>query len=597
MPLDMRLRGTHTLLALCAGVMFGGVALSAPANVLISSNDLRATDYVGGLIPNTAFTPSENALPAHEPFVGSIRLAEGRMHTSPATLRDQHILGKDTTIFPGATLSFFTVDGDLVPITQDVIRSGSAGRGKSYWDLIVQPGRVWYEPGDGSWSRGAFPFALVNSVEGETHNGIATFAYRGGRASNLRFQVVQQTAPFYVTDQFTASGIALATLSRAPAPQLSKLTQDYRDSLAHSLPIGSWAELASKVGPERLAGFDATLPSQEAVLAGVDYQGKFYLKFCTSAAGDLPWCDRARFGVWSATKALANETALLRLAQKFGAEVFDQKIADYVREVESLPAWQNVRFQDAINMTTGIGNGTTNWNPNRTGDGYLDHSYGTWYEAQSEADKIAALLRDGRKYPWGPGKVARYRDQDMFLLGVAMDRYLKAKEGPTASLWSMLEREVYRPIGIYYAPINRTIEVDGKPGQPLMAYGYYPTIGDIAKIAHLYQNEGRFADTQILYGPRIHLLLHSQGPLGFLTGNKTRFGETYYYNAFWMNAFQSADKCQILYPVMAGWGGNLVALFPQGVTAIRVAKAVGEDGRGDPSDMAIVADRLAAFCP
>jgi hypothetical protein len=364
------------------------------------------------------------------------------------------------------------------------------------------------------------------------------------------------------------------------------------------LPIGTWKELATLVGPERLAGFDESLPFSDAVLAGIDYQGRFYLKFCTSASGDLPWCDRARFGVWSATKALANETALLRLAQKFGPEVFEQKIVDYVHEAVAFPAWRDVRFDDAINMATGIGNGRTIRDASNINDGYLDPTYDSWYAARSVSDKIAALLKAGSAYPWGPGKVARYRDQDMFLLGVAMDRYLKTKQGPTADLWSMLEREVYRPIGIHYAPINRTIEANGAQGQPLMAYGYYPTIGDLVKIARLYQSEGRHGDRQILYPPRIHALLHPQGAFGFPTGTKTRFGEIYYSNAFWMYAFHPDGGCRAYFPVMVGWGGNLVALFPQGDIAIRVAKAVDSDKRAsDPSDMAVVADRLDAFCP
>lgn len=591
-------RVPRALYALFAGLTFGTVAVSAAAPAPIPIADLRTTVYRGGLIPNVAFVPSKDALPAREPFVGSMRVAEAPMQTSPATLMSQQVHGKDIARFPSATLGFFTVDGDLVPVTQEVIRSGSKDRGRSYWDLIIQPGRVWAEPGDGGWSRAAFPFALVNSIENESHNGLATFAYQRGHVSNLRFQIVQQTAPFDVPEQFTASGIAPSALSGVPLPQLPPLRKDYRDSLAHSVPIGGWAQLETEVGPDRLAGFDASLPPDEALLAGVDYQGTFYLKFCTSAAGGLPWCDRARFGVWSATKALANETALLRLAQKFGAEVFEQKITDYVPEARPFPAWRSVRFEDAINMATGLGNGTFKRDPNEIEDGYLDPdpTYAAWYEARSESAKIAALLRDTHTYPWGPGKVARYRDQDMFLLGVAMDRYLKAKEGPTANLWSMLEQEVYRPIGIYYAPTNRTIEPDGSSGQPLMAYGYYPTIGDMVKIARLYQHEGRAGATQILYGPRIHLLLHSQGPLGFPTGTKTPFGEAYYYNAFWMNPFRSGERCHLLYPVMLGWGGNLVALFPQGVTAIRIAKAVGKGG-SDPSDMAIVADRLAPFCP
>jgi len=584
-------------LALSAGLA-ARAALGAPAETAapLSLDDLRATRYAGGLIPNAAFEPDGNAAAAHQPFVGSLRLSEVQMQTSP--VKSERALGKNTTLFPAVEIAFFTADSDLVPVSEDVIRSGSIDRGSSFWDLIVQPGRIWSEPSDGAWSRAAFPFALVNSLEGETHNGVATFAYRGASVSNLRFQIVQQTSPYLVSDYFTASGTVPAALHKAPLPQLQRLTREYQQTLAEQLPIHSWAELGARVGAERLAGFDETLSPSDRVLAGLDYQGAFYLKSCASAAGDLPWCDRARFGVWSATKALTNATALLRLAQKFGPQVFNERIADHVAEARAYPAWREVRFEDAINMATGVGNGSSRWNPNDISDGYIDPTYDAWYVARSESAKIRALLESARAHPWGPGKVARYRDQDMFMLGVAMDRYLKAKEGSAASVWSMLEREVYEPIGIHHAPSNRTIEANGAPGQPLMAYGYYPTIGDLVRIARLYQNEGRHGDNQILYAPRIHELLHARGPLGFPSGVKTRFGETFYYDAFWMNAFQSGGRCQILYPVMEGWGGNLVALFPQGATAIRLGKARSDDSRSsDPTDMALVADRLQPFCP
>jgi len=336
----------------------------------------------------------------------------------------------------------------------------------------------------------------------------------------------------------------------------------------------------------------------DIVLSGIDYRGSFYLKGCYSAGGELPWCDRARFGVWSATKALANETALLRLAQKYGPAVFELKIADYVLEAARHPAWRNVRFEDAINMATGIGNGSTRRDPNNISDGYLDPSYQRWYEAGSTQDKITRLLDDGASYPWGPGKVARYRDQDMFILGVAMDRFLKSKEGPTASIWSMLEQEVFEPIGIYQAPTNRTIEHDGSIGQPLMAYGYYPTISDMVLIARLYQDEGRHGGTQILYAPRIRKLLASPEPQGFPTGEQLSSGETSYFNAFWFSSYAPSRDCRRSYPRMIGWGGNIVALLPGGITGIRLAKSgeTPDNSDVDTSGMAKVADSLSKFC-
>jgi hypothetical protein len=48
---------------------------------------------------------------------------------------------------------------------------------------------------------------------------------------------------------------------------------------------------------------------------------------------------------------------------------------------------------------------------------------------------------------------------------------------------------------------------------------------------------------------------------------------------------------------MVGWGGNLIALLPAATTAIRLAKS-GDDRRsGDASDLAVVGNRLAPFCP
>ena len=302
--------------------------------------------------------------------------------------------------------------------------------------------------------------------------------------------------------------------------------------------------------------------------------------------------------MWSATKALANETALLRLAQKFGPVVFELKIVDYVPQAAHYRGWHNVRFEDAINRATGIGNGSTKRQPNDTRDGYLDASYSKWYAARSTQDKVAALLADGKVYPWGPGQVTRYRDQDMFILGVAMDRYLKSKQGPTADLWSMLQQEVFLPIGIHHAPTNRTLEADGGAGHPLMAYGYYPTLSDMVLIAGLYQNAGKHRDQQILYAPRIQELLAGPNPRGLPTGEKLPAGETSYINAFWVTSYVASPDCRVFYPRMIGWGGNIVALMPGGLTGIRLAKSgeTSDNSEVDTSGMAQVANSLSKFC-
>jgi len=593
-------RGHRTIVR--AFLLFTSALVFPPSNAAaeprIDAAELRAPTWSGGMIPNQAFVPAPDASAAHEPFLGTLRLAEATMTADPKVFAPPSVLGRDPTLFPGVAVAFFTDRDDLVPFTQDVIRVASADRGRSFWDIIVQPGRVWSDARDDGWSRAAFPFALVNSIEGETHNGLATFLYRHGRVSNLRFQIVQQTAPFYIKDNFVAAGFVPASAGPVATAAVPALRKKYEREIADAVPMAGWAALEGRVERAALDTFDGPMPVSSVVLSGLDYQGRFYLKGCRSAGGELPWCDRARFGVWSATKALANETALLRLAQKYGPSVFELKIADYVPEAAAYQQWHNVRFEDAINMATGVGNGSTTRQPNDIVDGYLDPSYAIWYEARSVREKLVALLRDGGAYPWGPGAVARYRDQDMFILGVAMDRFLKSKEGPKADLWTMLGREVFAPIGIHESPTNRTIEPDGSPGQPLMAYGYYPTVSDIVLIARLYQSGGRHGDRQILYAPRLRALLAGPNPRGWPTGEILAGGETTYINAFWVTSYVAAGGCRLFYPRMIGWGGNIVALLPGGSTGIRLAKSgeLPDHADVDTDGMARVADSLSRFC-
>ena len=195
----------------------------------ISAAELLSHTWSGGVITNTAFSPGSDAGVEHAAFLGTIQLTETQMLTRPTALSTPLVLGRDPKLFPGVAISFFSDRGDLVPFTQEVIRYGSGKSGRSYWDILVQPGRVWSEPNDGGWSRAGFPFALVNSLEGETHNGLATFLYKDGRISNLRFQIVQQTAPYYVKDNFVASGLVAANFAPAATGQLSSFKRVYEE--------------------------------------------------------------------------------------------------------------------------------------------------------------------------------------------------------------------------------------------------------------------------------------------------------------------------------------------------------------------------------
>lgn len=570
-----------------AGAAFAGERTDLTVSDLIS--DKQPTR----LVQNSAFLSPDNAQPAHEPFAGTISLSETVMTTEPAKLKSDNVLGKNPAIFPAASLSFVTHGGDLVPATQDILRYGSTPNGKSYWDIIVQPGKVWSEPGDDGWSRASFPFSLMHSIEGETHNGVATFLYKDGKVSDLQFQVLTLTAPFYVEDYFTAVGKADAKLTTDKVENEAEIKETHARSVADAEKLGTWADLEDKFGKDTVQSFDSDINADEIVVDGIGVDGKFYLKSCPTPAGELPYCDRQRFGVWSVTKAAANATAMLRLAEKFGPEVFAEKLADHITEARDVPGWDKVTFGDMLNMASGMGYGPTEEKPYNISDPFLDPYY-AWYEAPTVEGKIAALLAGAKPYPWGPGKVARYRDEDMFLIGEAMTRYIKKKGEPYATIWELVIEEVYKPIGIHYAPINRTIEADPKDDQPLMAYGYYPTIGDLVKITKLYQNGGKFGDKQILNAEMLADIMPAEKPAGLHTGDPQR---PFYRKAFWRGHMDSRNGCSFYYPTMLGWGGNFVPIFSKDVFAIRLAKDWDNDAGAKRMDsLELVADHVSDLC-
>src|SRR5947208_6770616 len=51
-----------------------------------------------------------------------------------------------------------------------------------------------------------------------------------------------------------------------------------------------------------------------------------------------------------------------------------------------------------------------------------------------------------------------------------------------AHLWDMVSNEVFQPIGISHAPMQHTLEPNGARGIPLLAFGFFPTIDDVAKL-------------------------------------------------------------------------------------------------------------------
>ena len=558
--------------------------------------------------PNEYFRPPRGARAAAQ-FAGLLQIAQAPIESRPR-LGSARIAGRDARLFPRITLGLVSSGNILVPLQRGQLVAERRSRGpSSYWSIIPQFGRIWRDPSeDGAWSRAALPLMLVSDMENHAHQGLAMFRYRAEQVSELEFQFVQQTAPYLLQGHFIGWGRARTRLAPLAAREAARHRAAAQAELAQRLPHRPWADLLRHVPANSLDGFGGPVRERWRVIAALVRDGTIYHQESSTPCGDYIYPLEMRFGVRSIMKSIAAPLALLRLAQVYGPYVLTLKIGDFVAGLDS--KYRAVRFIDAANMATGFGGtGSLRTRPNEPLDGYLEGDYDAWYTAPSHCQKVRQIRRALRPYPWEPGTVMRYRDQDFYLLGVAIDRFLKSVRGARADVWEMLRSEVFEPIGIAHAPIVRTREPKGQQGLPWFNAGYYPTLDDLAKIALLYQDRGAHRGEQLLHRGLTEELLSVRGALakeGDLSlgrqeesAGASPAGERYKMG-FHFRPYAGAAGRQHHLPTMWGAGESEVVLYPNGMISIVIAKALGmapgETAKSDAGpETARAVERLKPF--
>ncbi len=551
-----------------------------PRDRLMLTDLLGSEDPGAGPIDTRYFMPMGTWEVARHHFEGTLSVPEFVMQY-PGKKKD---LADPWDYFPGFTMDFFTKGKNLIPISRETVQKFGD---ESYWRIMVSPGTVWFEPGDGGMSRASFPFALVSDAFNEVHNGLATFVYDEGQVSSLFMQVIQETAPWNKPDFW---GITVMDYAPHPIENKNYVASRFAEEERRQIPILPFSALGKNVDAGLLEMFTEGIEPEEISATGLIWNGKLYLQPCYTRYSEYPYRRYMRHGAFSLTKAMGALIALLRLAEKYGDEVFDLNIADYVEVTAAHGGWESVTFADALNMATGVGDYTPERvDPNVMQGDEDQPKFFSFMLASSRQEKIDIAFSYA-DYPWGPGEVARYNSINTFILSAAMDAFLKRKEGPDADIWDMVLTEVYRPIGIFHAPIMRTIEPDGSKGLPIFGYGLYPNVDDVAKLSILLQNGGRHRGLQILDPERLAEALCRTNVIGLPTGERDEYGEVTYHLAFNALPFRCKDRRIRRIPVSTGFGGNHWVILPNGITTFRFCDA-NKYGVGSMIDVA------EAICP
>jgi hypothetical protein len=361
-------------------------SLQAAPRDQLTFEELMRSEYSGGSpIDNRYFMRVGESAPALHELQGTL--------TVP-----RQVMGKSTSnynsyrYFPGFSVDFFTYQGHLVPATRTLIVN------PGNWSLILSPGRVWSEPGDNGMSRASFPFTLGSPPDmlirgGEAHNGVATFLFDDTHVSSFRFQITQETSSDgHIYDMWGQLPMAYAS---GPIENQETLAAEFAEELARQMPIHPWAELESRYDPDILASFTADLPAQETSAAGLVIDGVIYLQPSLTRHGEYPYPRYMHHAAQSISKSIGAGIAMLWLAQKYGEDVFELKIVDYLDVSANHDGWEAVTFGDVLNMATGVGDNAPHRRPfdpyaNETGDNYRN-----WVLADSTAEKLAFIFVSG----------------------------------------------------------------------------------------------------------------------------------------------------------------------------------------------------------
>lgn len=562
------------------------VTVSPPENPV--RNRLTVSELVAGSsdlsnpIHFDYFKPIGPSEPARHSFEGTLEVPlfelQARTIRPPVRTRRVNML---------AFTARFVVDGDiLIPVERD--RLLSLGDDLS---IILSPGRVWHEPADGDWSRASFPITV--SDRGGPRYGAVTFLYNETEISDIWFQLSQETANW---SQYDLWGRTAAIYRPGTVSNADQVRKAYRNVLATRLDIRPWSELADQYF-WTLEGFDGTGNRENISASALMIDDVVYLRSCRTRAGPHPYCREMRHAVFSITKSLGAGVAMLWLAEKYGPEVFNERIVDYVSIPADHDGWANVTFGNALDMVTGIGNTV----PEKV-DFYVEadatHISRMVWRADSILDKLNAVAHY-ENYPWGPGEVFRYRTPDTTVLSAALEAYLREKEGPGTDLWDSLTRDVFSPLGIDRIAIGRSEEPDGPPGTPLLGAALYVTIDEALKIARLLQDHGTFNGKQLLHRELTKKAMSNDFTRGFPNGWRGK-GRTegHYEMSFWLTPHEQTFACDQRIPVMAGFGGNYLIVMPNRTIGLRFADGHDDDpDTWDSSGIRDISNRIRSFCP
>ena len=340
-------------------------------------------------------------------------------------------------------------------------------------------------------------------------------------------------------------------------PGSEQIKEDFSRELASRFPTKPIEALEQDYPDIDLSAFGYGVSREHMTWYGFVIDGVQYLGGCQTRYGHYPYCESMRAPSYSTAKSAFASLTLMRLEQKYGQDVPELLIKDYVPEAaQSIGDWETVSFDHTLDMATG------NY---QTSQRMVDEEHWDSDPFWSE-DYYQERIQAAFNWPnsSSPGEVWVYRTFDTFILSAAMQSFLQVIEGDQADIFQFVVDEIYKPLDLGPGLFSTVRTKDGNwQGLPVGGYGIWWVPDDLAKlVTFLNVDQGRIDGEQILDPDQLMAALQ-QIPED---RGVVRDGDGRYNNAFWADQYTSArdPSCSFWVPHMYGYSGIVVALIPNG---------------------------------
>ena len=452
-------------------------------------------------------------------------------------LLDTYNIQKDFNLssIPKFTIDLYSSDGSVSP-SQKFIQSK-----QSFYNLYIGTG-IHRLDNDNNYSVVILPIALLHKNANCVHNGVLVFSILENKISNSIFQVSSETCAYLKFDLVAVLEMN-NTLSEMTNRNISNDTS--RKTIAISNLYDQYNIKANSFADS------ANFNNKNVTIFGLVDGDNHYSSNCQTRAGQYPFCNELLLPSYSLAKSLAGTVTLALLQEQF-SNIADISVS-VIPECDT-PSWNNVTLEDLSDMASGhFLRSTFDYDENSSIHGAF------LFEALTHEKKIKIACKSfPRKTK--PGKKFVYRTSDTYILGSALNEFIRNKNLGDDYFLDILT-PLFNELELSDAS-KYTLRTFDEELQPYTGWGMYLTRDDLMKLSNFFHKVRNDEDNY-------SFLYDALNPSDFNSLVALKDYDIFYNNGFWSKKFNGKKlgcKNDIWVPFMSGFGGITFAFFPNGMS-------------------------------